>query len=145
MNPAAAGTEASPGRFAGEISLRDAVARGQIPPSRVADLVRRRLVPGFRIGTFDHPATSVRDEPSTPEARALAVEIIESGAVLLKNDRTLPLAETSRIAVIGPQAGPDAVVVEQGSPYVEPRHLVTAVDGLNPACWPSTSRAPTLR
>ena len=126
-----AGAEASAGRFAGEISLRDAVAQGQIPPSRVADLVRRRLVPGFRIGTFDHPATSVRDEPSTPEARALAVQIIEAGAVLLKNDGTLPLAATARrIAVIGPQSGADTIVVEQGSPYVEPRHLVTAVHGI---------------
>ena len=131
MNPAAAGTEASTGRFAGEISLRDAVAQGQIPASRVEDLLKRRLVPGFRIGTFDHPATSVRDEPSTPEARALAVQIVESGAVLLKNDGTLPLAASAkRIAVIGPQSGADAIVVEQGSPYVEPRHLVTAVDGL---------------
>ena len=131
MSPAAVGVEASAGRFAGEISVRDAVAQGKIPPSRVADLLRRRLVPGFRIGTFDHPATSGRDEPSTPQARALAVEIIESGAVLLKNDGTLPLAATARrIAVIGPQSGADAIVVEQGSPYVEPRHLVTAVDGL---------------
>src|SRR5262249_30237085 len=83
MDPAATGPEASTGRFAGEISLREAAKRGAIAPSRVADLVRRRLVPGFRIGTFDHPATSVRTEPSTPEARALAVRIVEDGAVLL--------------------------------------------------------------
>ncbi len=127
----APGTSASTGRFAGEPSLREAVAQGSIPPSRVADLVRRRLVPGFRIGTFDHPATAVREDPSTPEARALAVEIAESGAVLLKNDGVLPLSPAvQRIAVIGPQSGADAVVTEQGSPYVEPRHLVTAIDGL---------------
>ena len=131
MDPAAAGPEASTGRFAGEISLREAVARGQVSPSRVADLVRRRLVPGFRVGTFDHPAASTRDEPSTAEARALAVQIVEAGAVLLKNDGVLPLAAGARrIAVIGPQSGADAVVVEQGSPYVEPRHLVTAIDGI---------------
>src|SRR5262249_19143966 len=61
----------------------------------------------------------------------LAVRIVEAGAVLLKNDGTLPLAGSARrIAVIGPQSGADAVVVEQGSPYVEPRHLVSAVDGI---------------
>jgi beta-glucosidase len=132
MSPVVApGTSASTGRFAGEISLRDAVARGSISAERIADLVRRRLVPGFRVGTFDHPATAVRDDPSTPEARALAVEIIESGAVLLKNDGVLPLGSAARrIAVIGPQSGADAVVTEQGSPHVEPRHLVTAIDGL---------------
>lgn len=125
------GGSASPGRFAGEFSLREAVDRGIVPESRIDDLVMRRLVPGFRIGTFDHPAEAVREEPSTPEARALAAEIVAAGAVLLKNDGTLPLDRTARqIALIGPQSGADAVVVEQGSAYVEPRHLVTALDGL---------------
>jgi beta-glucosidase len=132
MSPMVApGASASTGRFAGERSLRDAVAQGAISAERVEDLVRRRLVPGFRVGTFDHPATAVRDDPSTPEARALAVAIIEAGAVLLKNDGVLPLPNAvRRIAVIGPQSGVDAVVTEQGSPHVEPRHLVTAIDGL---------------
>jgi beta-glucosidase len=125
------GGSASAGRFAGEISLREAIERGIVPETRLDDLVRRRLVPGFRVGTFDHPARSLRDEPSTPEARALATEIVESGAVLLKNDDVLPLADTARrIALIGPQAGAGPVVVEQGSAYVEPRHLVLALDGL---------------
>lgn len=125
------GTSASVNRFAGEISLRDAVGQGVVPESRIEDIILRRLTPGFRIGTFDNPATELREEPSTPEARALAAEIIESGAVLLKNDGVLPLtAAARRIAVIGVQAGEGAVVVEQGSPYVEPRHLVTALEGL---------------
>jgi beta-glucosidase len=125
------GGSAGPERFAGEISLREAVARGLVPESRIDDIVRRRLVPGFRIGTFDNPAREVRAEPSTPAAQQLAVEIVQAGAVLLKNDGVLPLAASARrIAVIGAQAGADAIVVEQGSPRVEPRHLVTAVDGL---------------
>jgi beta-glucosidase len=126
-----AGGSASSGRFAGEISLRDAVESGEVPESRIDDLVRRRLEPGFRVGTFDEPATAVRDEPSTEASRALAAEIVAAGAVLLKNDGTLPLgAAVRRIALIGPQAGAEAMVVEQGSAYVEPRHLVTALDGL---------------
>jgi beta-glucosidase len=125
------GTSASIGRFAGELSLRDAVEQGLVSESRVDDMIRRRLVPGFRIGTFDNPAVAVRDEPSTPETRVLAAEIVAAGAVLLKNDGVLPLTEeTRRIAVIGTQAGEGAVVVEQGSPNVPPRHLVTALDGL---------------
>jgi beta-glucosidase len=125
------GTSASVGRFAGEPSLEDAVERGLVPESRIDDMIRRRLVPGFRVGVFDHPAASLRDEPSTPEARALAAEIVAAGAVLLKNDGVLPLGgDVRRIAVIGTQAGGGAVVVEQGSPRVEPRHLVTALEGL---------------
>lgn len=125
------GGSASAGRFAGEMSLREAVDAGVLPASRIDDLVMRRLVPGFRVGTFDHPAVASSDDPSSPEARALAARIIEAGAVLLKNEGALPLPESKlRIAVIGTQAGDDPVVVEQGSPNVEPRHLVTVLDGL---------------
>lgn len=131
-SPAAqGGGSASAGRFAGATSLRDAVDAGTLPESRVDDLVRRRLVPGFRVGTFDDPAADSGEDPSTPEDRALAAEIIQAGAVLLKNDGVLPLDESvRRIAVIGSEGGDDAVVVEQGSAYVEPRHLVTALDGV---------------
>lgn len=122
---------ASASRFAGEISLRAAFDRGLISERRLDDLVMRRLVPGFRVGTFDHPAVQLREEPSTPQARALAAQIIAAGAVLLKNDGVLPLGDDSaRIAVIGAQAGADAVVVEQGSAHVPPRHVVSALDGL---------------
>ncbi len=121
------GGSASTGRFAGETSLRDAVAAGIVSDDRLADLVRRRLVPGFRIGTFDHPASDSQKDPSSPEARALAAEIIRSGAVLLKNEGALPLdSSAQRIAIIGTQASDEAVVVEQGSAFVEPRHLAAA-------------------
>lgn len=134
---AAGGGSASTDRFAGEMSLSQAVASGIVPKTRIVDLVRRRLVPGFRIGTFDYPALEAQESPSTPAARALAAEIVQSGAVLLKNDGTLPLEATTRhIAIIGSQAGDDAVVVEQGSAYVEPRHLVTAREAVR-------SRAPS--
>jgi beta-glucosidase len=125
------GGSASGGRFAGDISLAEAVARGIVSAERLDDLVLRRLVPGFRIGTFDNPAESLRDDPSTDAARELAAEIASSGAVLLKNDGALPLDDSvRRIALIGPQAGDAPVVVEQGSPNVPARHLVTARSGL---------------
>jgi beta-glucosidase len=132
MTPAVpAGGSAGPNRFAGELSLRDAVAQGLVSERRIDDMVLRRLTPGFRIGMFDHPARAVREEPSTPEARTLAAEIIQAGAVLLKNSGVLPLGQSARrVAVIGTQAGEEALVVEQGSPYVEPRRFVSAVAGL---------------
>lgn len=130
------GTSASVDRFAGEISLREAVDRGLVTEARIDDIILRRLAPGFRIGTFDNPATALREEPSTPEARELAAEIVAAGAVLLKNGGVLPLGpDVTAIALIGTQAGDAPIVVEQGSPYVEPRHLVTAHEGLR-------SRAP---
>jgi beta-glucosidase len=122
---------ASPGRFAGQMSLSEAVAAGTVSPERLADLVVRRLEPGFRIGTFDHPAVESQEDPSTPEARALAAEIVQAGAVLLKNEGVLPLDESvHRLAIIGTQAGERPIVTEQGSAFVGPRHLVTANDGI---------------
>ena len=122
---------ASPGRFAGQMSLGEAVAAGEVSRERLADLVMRRLEPGFRIGTFDDPAVESQEDPSTPEARTLAAEIAQAGAVLLKNEGVLPLDESvHRIAMIGTQAGEHPIVTEQGSAFVEPRHLVTADDGI---------------
>jgi beta-glucosidase len=125
--PAAAGPDA----FHGE-SLKAAVASGQVPAARLDDMIRRRLLPGFRFGTFDHPAASQGKDVTTPADRALAARIVASGAVLLKNrGQVLPFGPgVRRIAVIGAQAGPRPVVVEQGSAWVEPRHLATALDAI---------------
>ena len=101
----------------------------------------RRLVAGFRVGTFDHPAKSLGGDVSTPEARALAAEIVASGAVLLKNaNGILPLSASVRsIAVIGMQAGEHPEVVEQGSAYVEPRHLVPALAAIEERAGPGVA------
>jgi beta-glucosidase len=131
--PQGASQGPQPDAFHGE-SLKAAVADGRVPAARLDDMIRRRVEPGFRIGTFDHPAATPDKgkDVTTPADRALAAEIIENGAVLLKNkDGVLPFGPgVRRIAVIGPQAGKDAVVVEQGSPYVAPSHLTTALDAL---------------
>ena len=117
--------------FHGE-SLRAALASGAVPAARLDDMIRRRLLPGFRIGAFDHPATSQGKDVTTRADRALAAQIVAEGAVLLKNrGAVLPFGPgVRRIAVIGAQAGPAAVVVEQGSAYVPPAHLTTALDAL---------------
>jgi beta-glucosidase len=102
--------DVAPGRYFGD-ALKTAVQSGQVPGSRLNDMVVRILRPMFQFGLFDHPlppepgasATNVE----TPEDIALARTISEEGTVLLKNDGpTLPLDQTGkRIAVIGPGAG----------------------------------------
>ena len=111
--------------FAGQKSLRQGVDDGEVPMSRVDDLILRRLVPPFRLGVFDNPAKKKADDISTPERRAAAVDVITGGSVLLKNKgNVLPLGATVKtVAIIGTQATEKAVVVEQGSPYVKPTHL----------------------
>ena len=110
--------------FNGE-SLREAVKAGKVSAERVDDLILRRLVPQFRVGAFDHPAKRKPGDVSTPERRATARDLITRGAVLLKNEGgVLPLGPAVRsIAIIGEQAGPNAVVAEMGSGHVDAMHL----------------------
>ena len=119
------GRGGAPGSFQGEKSLRQGVDDGEVPMARVDDLIMRRLVPGFRLGVFDHPAKRVEGEISTPARRTAAIDVITGGAVLLKDDKNvLPFGPSVKsVAIIGTQATSEADVVEQGSPYVKPAHL----------------------
>ena len=110
--------------FNGE-NLADAVKAGKVSPARIDDMILRRLTPGFRIGTFDHPAKRTGDDVSTPERRAAATDLITRGAVLLKNEGgILPFGPgVKSVAIIGHQAGPEAVAAEMGSGNVAPMHL----------------------
>ncbi|HWJ70323.1 MAG TPA: glycoside hydrolase family 3 C-terminal domain-containing protein [Sphingobium sp.] len=105
--------------------LRVAVKTGQVSPARIDDMLLRRLVPGFRIGAFDHPAKRVAEDVSTPERRAIAAQIVARGTVLLKNEGgILPFGpDVKSVAVIGHQAGPGAYVAIGGSAHVDPMHL----------------------
>ncbi|MBO9498506.1 MAG: glycoside hydrolase family 3 C-terminal domain-containing protein [Novosphingobium sp.] len=118
--------------LAHEKSLADAVRDGDVPESRLDDMILRRLIPYYRLGIFDDPPKKVGDDVSTPAARETAAEILAGGSVLLKNDAgILPFgAQVRSVAVIGMQAGPKADVVELGSPYVDPKHLVPALDAI---------------
>jgi beta-glucosidase len=124
--------------FSGELPGRDidlptAVKEGKITEARVDDLIRRRLVPAFRLGVFENPPTgNPGSEVSTPEHRRSAREIAEHGAVLLKNNHSLlPLgAGIRRVAVIGAQAGQHPTATMLGSGHVEPTHLTAAIDSI---------------
>jgi len=118
--------------LAHEKPLRQAVADGDIPEARVDDLILRKLVPYFRTGVFDDPPVKQGDDVSTPVDRAAAADILAAGSVLLKNaGGILPFGtNVHSIAVIGVQAIKDAAVIEQGSPYVEPAHLVPALPAI---------------
>jgi beta-glucosidase len=118
--------------LAKEKPLRQAVADGDIPEARIDDLILRRLVPMFRIGLYDDPPKKGEGPVSTPEHRAAAAQLLTEATVLLKNDRgILPFGANVRsIAIIGAQATGEAIVVEQGSPYVKPAHFEPALDAI---------------
>jgi beta-glucosidase len=86
-----------------DAALRAAVQGGQVPQSRLDNMVHRILRAMIVDGLFDHPA-SVGTIDAAGDA-AIAQELEEQGAVLLKNNGVLPLGTNlASIAVIGSHA-----------------------------------------
>jgi beta-glucosidase len=86
--------------------IKDALAAGTITTAQVDRAAFRVVRSHIAAGLFDValPAAPA-DVVSTPANVAVAREVAEKGAVLLKNDRVLPFGRSARrIAVIGPTA-----------------------------------------
>ncbi|MBV8604348.1 MAG: glycoside hydrolase family 3 C-terminal domain-containing protein [Pelomonas sp.] len=95
---------------------RQALARGYIRPADIDNALARLFAARLRNG--DLPGLAERDFPApetidSSEHRALALRAALESLVLLKNDGTLPLAASTRIAVVGPLA--DARRVMRGN------------------------------
>jgi beta-glucosidase len=116
-------------------ALQAAVQDGQVPKSRLDDMVSRILSEEFRFGLIDHPNTgSPSAVATTPADVAEAQKISEDGTVLLKNDGgILPLSTstTKSIAVIGDDAGVDAETAGGGSASVVANSIVTPFQGIS--------------
>jgi beta-glucosidase len=84
--------------------LRHALEQGLLTEEDVDAAVRHALSIRLRLGEFD-PATPYDDIDESvvncPDHQALAREAARRSFVLLKNDGLLPLADVTRIAVIG--------------------------------------------
>ncbi len=87
--------------------MKSLLAKGQITPSQLDDLVRPILAAKYHLGLFEHPYADATDQTHSemlakhrPAARRAAAR----AAVLLRNEGDLlPLAKTiTRISVIGP-------------------------------------------
>jgi beta-glucosidase len=114
-------------------ALKQAVQSGQVPQSRLDDMVTRILRQEFRFGLFDHPTPDTPDAyAATPQHIAVARQAAEQGTVLLKNnDHLLPLGNgVHSIAVIGDGAGQDTMSHGGGSAVVNGTGTVTPLDGI---------------
>ena len=113
--------------------LRAAVASGQVPQSRIDDMVRRILRSLFANGVIDHPAQQAPIDFAADKKVAQRTE--EAGAVLLRNeDALLPLSSSQSVAVIGGHA--DKGVLTGGGSSAVQSPEGNAVPGLPPAAWP---------
>jgi beta-glucosidase len=88
--------------------LKDLVAEGKVPPSRIDDAVRRILRVKFELGLFENTATDPKITAAigSPEHRAVARECVRESLVLLKNEKhLLPLSKKIKhIVVVGAAA-----------------------------------------
>jgi beta-glucosidase len=101
-------------------ALKKAVESGEVPASRLDDMVHRILRTEFAVGLFDDPPG--RQAPDIFKGFAVAQRIAEQGIVLLKNTNgQLPLSASSlrSVAVIGSHADV-GVLSGGGSAQVDP-------------------------
>ncbi|MDR3525675.1 MAG: glycoside hydrolase family 3 C-terminal domain-containing protein [Rhizomicrobium sp.] len=85
--------------------LKEAVAKGQVPETRLRNMVHRILRSMFAKGLFDRPV--VKGPIDVDADLAVAQTAAEEGIVLLKNDKAvlpLSMAKRQKIAVIGAHA-----------------------------------------
>ena len=115
------------------------VADGGVPMSAVDESVRRVLFVKKALGLFDDPYRSLDPDKEktrklTPAARALAREAGRKSIVMLKNDGgLLPLARTSKIALIGPFADDVANLNGPWAPFADRRIGVSLAEGIGAA------------
>jgi beta-glucosidase len=102
--------------------LKQLVEAGAVNESLVDRSVRRVIELKDALGLFDDPFVEEKNAEhayARPADRALAREAAEKAVVLLRNDGVLPLARSTRVAVIGPAADDERLL--QGD-YSYPAH-----------------------
>jgi beta-glucosidase len=115
--------------------LKQAVASGKVPQSRIDDLAHRVLRSMFAHGVVDNPVTE-NGAIDAAANEAVSQADAEQAIVLLKNEgNLLPLGrDVHSIVVIGGHAD-KGVLGGSGSSLVYPRGG-NAVPGLDPTGWP---------
>lgn len=119
-----------------ELHISDALKRGDITMADVDQAVRRVLLLKERLGLFKNPYVKIPKKSQFYLASSLqsAKEAAVEGAVLLKNDGTLPVKGVKTIAVVGPLADSGTDQVGTWCFDAEPEHSVTPLRALREAC-----------
>ena len=87
--------------------LPELVRDGVIPEEVLERSVKRALMLKARAGLLEPEPVLYKDGPlelDSPDNRRLAYDLAAQSVVLLKNDGVLPLKESARIALVGPNA-----------------------------------------
>ena len=113
-------------------ALKTAVLNGKVSQEVIDTHVRAILVPMFRQGLFDKPASgSWSANARSPQHDAFSRAVAEQDTILLKNsENLLPLAAKTSIAVIGEAGGTKPKVEGGGSSGVIAPYVVSPLDGI---------------
>jgi beta-glucosidase len=121
-----------PERFGAD--LKAAVQNGQVPKTRLDDMVRRILTARIAEGQLDRTTTGSHDAVvTTPEHQQFATQLSEQGTVLLKNAGGVLPVDSRRVhslAVIGAAAQNAPIYTGGGSATVVPSGTVTPLAGI---------------
>lgn len=92
------------------------IEQGEISETALDQAVARVLTLKEEMGLFENPYRNFYENHDqyflTDQTKKLALEAAEKSIVLLKNDNSLPLATTSKIALVGPFAMSQDVIGE---------------------------------
>ena len=123
--------------------LKELVAEGKVPQSRIDDAVTRILRVKYQMGLFASPYTdpALTAQIGAPEHRQVARQCVQQSLVLLKNERqSLPLAKSIRHLVVLGQAADDLgtqcggwTITWQGGPGETTRGGTTILSGIRQA------------
>jgi beta-glucosidase len=121
-----------PERFGAD--LKTAVQNGQVPLSRLNDMVRRILAARIAEGQLDRTSTGSHDAVvTTPAHQRFATQLSEQGTVLLRNRGGVLPINTRRVdsvAVIGAAGQSNPIYTGGGSAAVVPSATVTPLAGI---------------
>jgi beta-glucosidase len=115
-------------------ALATAVANGQVPESRIDDMVMRMLTPMYALGVFANnpaqdPTRNLGANATSDAHNALARELAEQSITLLKNTNKLLPANPSTIKSVV-ILGDDTTVHSAGSGGVSVPYVVTPFMGI---------------
>ena len=109
--------------------LIEAVNEGEVPLETLDQRVRAMLRLMERVGSLDDRGPHQERADDRPEHRALIRRAGAAAAVMLKNERILPLSGQGKIAVIGPNAK-TAQIMGGGSAQLNAHYRISPWQGL---------------
>ncbi|WP_370339634.1 glycoside hydrolase family 3 C-terminal domain-containing protein [Parvularcula marina] len=114
-------------------ALPEAVEKGLITEAEIDTSVIRLFTARMKLGMFDDPmnvpGTDIPySEVASAENLALSAKAARASLVLLKNDGILPLAEGTKVAVIGPNADNEMTIL--ANYHGVPTAPVTSLEGI---------------